>query len=580
MGRYMHIHNYAKQGDIEGVALELSKGIPVDSVDGPDQRTPLMCAVASSRASVEMVRFLIDRGADVNAFTHDDSGCGADQAVLGLAVQMGDLDKIRLLLDAGADIKYRTTSGYDALINAMSHGVTAPDETLLPIIELLIERGAPTSGISGYSESALRVASRVGRFDVVRILLEAGADPRQLEWTDFMHAIALGSLPDVEQALAAGVNLEARDFWDRTPWLLSLQTGDLGKAKLLLASGVDRSARGRCGMTPMMYAIENRHVDVLEWLLEEGFDPEATDDFETTPLMCAAEYGATECVKLLLKSGANPAATDHIGWRAIKKASRIEIVRLLLAAGEDLNDIDDEMRAEMTGVDYEGELQVSRDEYLVGKERRFGSANPEVIEVPFWKAMVRSGVIAYRARDAFDDNQYFRDAPVWCFHRFGKSITELPDGRFVEIAGEHEASYDPDFCIYNDVIVHHGGGKFDILGYPREVFPPTDFHSATLVGDSIYIIGSIGYVGERLHGETPVYRLHCGTFAMAKVETTGEKPGWISGHRASLKGESEIVLSGGEVCVVVDGAEESIENPDSYVLNLVDRTWRRVRKVS
>src|SRR5688500_3515140 len=107
MGRYMHVHNYAKQGDIEGVALALSKGIPVDSVDGPDQRTPLMCAVASSRASVEMVRFLIDRGADVNAFTHDYSGCGADQAVLGLAVQLGDLDKIRLLLDAGADIKYR-----------------------------------------------------------------------------------------------------------------------------------------------------------------------------------------------------------------------------------------------------------------------------------------------------------------------------------------------------------------------------------------------------------------------------------------------------------------------------------------
>ena len=45
------------------------------------------------------------------------------------------------------------------------------------------------------------------------------------------------------------------------------------------------------------------------------------------------------------------------------------------------------------------------------------------------------------------------DGPVWCFSRFGTSLTELPDGRFVQIGGEHEDFYDPDFCIYNDVTV-------------------------------------------------------------------------------------------------------------------------------
>ena len=35
----------------------------------------------------------------------------------------------------------------------------------------------------------------------------------------------------------------------------------------------------------------------------------------------------------------------------------------------------------------------------------------------------------------------------------GRSTVWLPDGRVVLIAGEHEDSYDPDFCIYNDVVV-------------------------------------------------------------------------------------------------------------------------------
>jgi hypothetical protein len=76
-------------------------------------------------------------------------------------------------------------------------------------------------------------------------------------------------------------------------------------------------------------------------------------------------------------------------------------------------------------------------------------------------------------------------------------IPELPPGRVIEIPGEHEGFYDTNFCIFNDVIVHRGDGSFDIYGCPLDIFPPTDFHTATLVGNSIYIIGSLGYRGAR-----------------------------------------------------------------------------------
>ena len=94
--------------------------------------------------------------------------------------------------------------------------------------------------------------------------------------------------------------------------------------------------------------------------------------------------------------------------------------------------------------------------------------------------------------------------PGRCFDRFGQSSNQLPDGRVVCIAGEHEDSYDPDFYIYNDVVIQQPDGRIDIFGYPREVFPPTDFHTATLVGNRIVLIGSLGYPDERRPGETPV----------------------------------------------------------------------------
>src|SRR5207253_4004449 len=134
------------------------------------------------------------------------------------------------------------------------------------------------------------------------------------------------------------------------------------------------------------------------------------------------------------------------------------------------------------------------------------------MDFPFWRDMIRTGCNAFAARQHFHDDHPFtqpvaQSGPIWCYERFGSSLTQLKDGRFVQIGGEHEDYYDPDFFIYNDVVIHDGQGDFQIYGYPREVFPPTDFHTATLCGNSIYVIGCLGYPEQRQQGFTPVYRL-------------------------------------------------------------------------
>lgn len=108
-----HIY-YAQQGNIAGVAREIASGVNIDSVDEYSKQTPLMFAVSSADAGVDMVQFLLEHGANVNAVEEE-----YQYTVLALAVKSGNLDKIQLILDAGADINYQRPKGYDVLIDAM-----------------------------------------------------------------------------------------------------------------------------------------------------------------------------------------------------------------------------------------------------------------------------------------------------------------------------------------------------------------------------------------------------------------------------------------------------------------------------
>ncbi len=163
---------------------------------------------------------------------------------------------------------------------------------------------------------------------------------------------------------------------------------------------------------------------------------------------------------------------------------------------------------------------------------------------------------------------------VWSFNRFGMSSTKLPDGREIWIAGEHEDYYDPDFYIYNDVIVIHPDLQIDIYGYPSSVFSPTDFHSATLVHAHIYIIGCLGYLGNREPAETPVYRLDCESFQIEKIATAGEKPGWIYGHKAEFVAErNAIKVTQGKVFLRWEGKRQFRKNRKTYWLDLATAHW-------
>jgi hypothetical protein len=197
---------------------------------------------------------------------------------------------------------------------------------------------------------------------------------------------------------------------------------------------------------------------------------------------------------------------------------------------------------------------------------------------PVWDWLIKSKLSAFQATDRLNGPSAMDAGPGWCFDRFGQSSTRLADGSIVFIAGEHEDFYDPDFYIYNDVVVQRPTGRVDVFGYPRDVFPPTDFHSATPVGNRIVIIGNLGYPEQRKPATTPVFVLELGTFAISEVATQGTPPAWIHSHEACLSedGASIIVQRG-----LLDRGkpnESFVENLDAWRLDLMNWNWEQLTK--
>lgn len=415
-----------------------------------------------------------------------------------------------------------------------------------------------------------------------------GATPVDPETVRFHQVVEKGSLEELRLALESGAVVDAPGHTGKTALMLAIAAQDLDKVKLLIASGADPELTDDFNDTPLLWAVGADFVEGVRYLLSLDVDrghcpkhPLKKVDYSLFSELeipdalkgVLSEDEWKNSMRSLNESGQNPQAEP-----IIRKVQSVAVLKLFLEAGDDLNLAPNDVKRELVGLENEGTLGVTAREYRAEKSPRFGTGNPQRMDCAFWRDMVRTGVNAYVARTTFKDEKSL-NKPVWCYDRYGSTITPLKDGRFVQIGGEHEDFYDPDFYIYNDVVVHDGKGGFEIYGYPEKVFPPTDFHAAVLCPDGIYIIGCLGYVRQRRQGFTPVYRLSLDDWKIEAVETQGEMPGWISEHRAVYdEKRNTIRLSGGQLHVIGrDGKADLVTNERAFDLDLGDVRWRKIQ---
>jgi ankyrin repeat protein len=159
------LHYIAERGDSELVRVLLEAGADVNAAPaGYSGRTALQAAAGQGHS--ELVRVLLEAGADVNA---SEDGHTALQA----AAERGDSELVRVLLEAGTDVNAAPAcyNGRTALQAAARQGHS---ELVLVLLEAGADVNAAPACYNG--RTALQAAARQGHSELVLVLLEAGAD--------------------------------------------------------------------------------------------------------------------------------------------------------------------------------------------------------------------------------------------------------------------------------------------------------------------------------------------------------------------------------------------------------------------
>jgi ankyrin repeat protein len=559
------LHELARNGDVDGVRSAIQSGVDIDDRD-PHGFTPLCHAILSEKpSSLDVIHLLLECSANANAIVGNGS-----ESVLSLAACKGDLQKLDLIASAIGTNDQVLKRNYTPLVLASYKLSREP--SLIPVLARLIQAGVSIDHRSDYGESPMTVNSRLGRFDAVQFLISAGAAVNSLQWTPLMEAIAIGTTDRVELLLRNHSLTDETDHCGRSVQHLIAYSSDSAKWTMVAQRCGDLTVRNRHGDAPIHHACGFGNDSFVHWYIHQGFEIDLTNKQGETGLMIASGAGHLSCVQELLDAGADPNRRNEYDETVLSRTESLPIAKILIERGCDPSSMGRPLKRQFLGLDGSDHIRIDPEVFQIQGERRFGLSNPESIDNPAWNEMIRTMISAQAARDqlSVESTSY----PSWCFDRFGMSLTLLPDGRAVHIGGEHEDFYDPDFCIYNDAVVHERNGMFRVYGYPAEVFPPTDFHTATYHEESIIIIGGLGYQDQRQYGTTPVYRLDCRTWKITPQPTIGYGPGWIHKHQASILG-NELRITGGKILAVHDGKEMMIDNQKRYRLSLSTFTWHQ-----
>ena len=152
----------AGTGDLAAVKLFLAAGMDVNARDRMGAKAYTALYEASFQGHLEVVKFLVEHGAKINAKT------GHGNIALMAAASGGNLEIARYLAGKGAIIDARNRPGQTPMMSAAIGGHVG-------IIRFLVAKGADVNAKGGYEQTPLIYAATTNSAESVRFLLEHGA---------------------------------------------------------------------------------------------------------------------------------------------------------------------------------------------------------------------------------------------------------------------------------------------------------------------------------------------------------------------------------------------------------------------
>jgi ankyrin repeat protein len=203
------------------------------------------------------------------------SGCDSDNDNLLAAIKQKDVEAVRRALATGVDLE--PASGLHDVNKPLAYAAAYGN---LEIVKLLVEAGADLNGQVAYGDVALIKADEHGNDDIIEYLIREGADvnvPNYYGVTPFIGFCWEGQLELVKLAAKHGGDVNSS---------FEAKVGD---------------GAGMKNFSPFQAAVAYGRRDVVAFLLSHGADPKAKDYKGRSPVELAESKGHKEIVRLLRK---------------------------------------------------------------------------------------------------------------------------------------------------------------------------------------------------------------------------------------------------------------------------------------
>ncbi|XP_077297584.1 uncharacterized protein LOC143919246 [Arctopsyche grandis] len=305
--------------------------------------------LACQYGNEEVLKFLIERGADINYKNH------LNETLLHSAAKYADVNILKLLIDKGLDVNISNKIGDTPLLIAAEFKNT---ESFL----FLLKSGASPIAINAVGEIVIHHIFRnynvlyfkkendQSTIDNLQLLTDKGVD---LKMTDeYGEETSLFCAVEFDETLAIRLFLKSR----ASPTPITFTIGEKVLHHLKNKGGVEefellRSEKANINIlpidkndrSPIHLAAIRGSIDILQLLIDKGLDVNMTDINGETPLLLAASFGKLEAVKYLLKNSADPKIISKLGETLIHKAAGgcdLDSFKFIMELGFELTVVD------------------------------------------------------------------------------------------------------------------------------------------------------------------------------------------------------------------------------------------------
>lgn len=333
------LHLAIQYGLEDVVTSLLEMGVDLELVDD-DDLTPLATAILYRYPSI--VTTILEHGADVNGIADSKHGPPLHVAAkigdvevlrallrkkpvldvvydhrLALNIAMRhDLDVVKLLIDAGADVNSRKTPENPRMPTPLFYAAWRRRKD---ITKLLIEHGAMIDAEDYGGDTPLGVAIGVASMVACRILLELGADVNHKHLKIKRPPLATATRKGVEDILGLLLKfkptIEAQDSQGNTALAVAAMTNSTSACRVLIGMGANPEALNCKGSSPLMLAAYEGHLEIVKLLIELKVRVNLRNSDNWSAISLAAYRGRLEMVRFLVEKGAVGSPSPQTKWK-------------------------------------------------------------------------------------------------------------------------------------------------------------------------------------------------------------------------------------------------------------------------